>query len=158
MHPAIRVCQLSFCVVNVIVGVVRVCVARARSHGRWGLSAVTAVRVPRPAPSRSASGEVRHRGPPSARCARRLSTFRIRLFALADSYRSVLYARALPNVTDLPFGRGVGHAMRRVARCYVFYARYVLVFDARLTRGRVAVGRKSGTRRILSSKTVTFAG
>ena len=48
----------------------RVCVARARSHGRWGLSAVTAVRVPRPAPSRSASGEVRHRGPPSARCAR----------------------------------------------------------------------------------------
>jgi hypothetical protein len=83
-HP-----RMSFCVVNVIVGVVRVCVARARSHGRWGLSAVTAVRVPRPAPSRSASGEVRHRGPPSARCARVDSRhFVSRLFALADSYRT----------------------------------------------------------------------
>jgi len=117
----------------VIVGVVRVCVARARSHGRWGLSAVTAVRVPRPAPSRSASGEVRLRGPPSARCARRPCALRFTKFVFAITR----YAWTVV----------------LVARYYVFYARYVLVF----TRAWPAVG-SAGTRRILSSKTVTFAG
>lgn len=43
------------------------------------------------------------------------------------------------NVTDLPFGRGVGHAMRRVARCYVFYARGAL-----RSRFRRALGPRSG--------------
>ena len=150
MHP-----RMSFCVVNVTL--LESCVygvARARSHGRWGLyppSPLSAYPDPlRHARRPGKSGTV-VAGPPSARCARRLSTFRIRLFALADSYRSVLVRQGSTERYRLTVRSGrrpcdaAGGALLRLLRA--LRSRFRIS-----TRAWPAVG-SAGTRRILSSKT-----
>lgn len=154
MHPAIRVCHF---VSSTSRCWSRACMCCPRAVAR-SVGLVRRHRCPR-TQTRSVTLGVRGSPAPwSAVRPVRASTLDIsyvwRLFALADVYLACSTRRALPNVTDLPFGRGVGHAMRRVARCYVFYARYVLVLV--FTRAWAGLARASGrqdpgTRRILSS-------
>jgi hypothetical protein len=154
-HP-----RMSFCVVNVTLleSCVYVLPARGRTvGGACPPSPLSAYPDPlRHARRPGKSGTV-VAGPPSARCARRLSTFRIRLFALADSYRSVLVRQGSTERYRLtvrsgrrPCDAAGGALMLRLLRALRRYS-----FST--TRAWPAVG-SAGTRRILSSKTVTFAG